>query len=316
MSARLLKFLNPRDVEVVAEDDSPAMEISDSLSAGAAATLAARGSRNHPPPKGGSKLKDFSATTITTDDGSKESSHLVDDSRDIDEPESNTEQDAYRKRAPKHITAFSQHYKEIEGRMKIIELAVENCFAKLSELSHNFRSPEPPGKTQDFNPKVKMAIKALTWSEFEPWKFWRWEAQDSTFTNEPGLTVSNRESKHHYSKLETDAERYAIEVLIEDPMINRSRAQGQDNLTPLSKGLSSIGTQAHRTVDFDGNGPCKCPVSVRITSRLLLAIIQKSIPFALRQQFPEGESIVFLRPSKLFVLYEEEFREKLRDLEE
>ena len=54
---------------------------------------------------------------------------------------------------------------------------------------------------------------------------------------------------------------------------------------------------------------------MRIDSRLLLAIIQKSIPLALRQQFPEEESIVFLRPFKLFVLYEEKFRENLRDLE-
>ena len=306
---------NPRDTKIYAEDDSVAMKKSDSLSADIATTPAARGSRNNPSPKNASKSTNLSATITTTDDGSIKGGQLVDDGRDIDELKSITEievsndgtarQDAYRERAPKHITQFNKQFREIESRMKTIELALENCSAKVSKLD-NFRSPEPSDKNQDVEPKVKMAIKALTWLEFKPWRVWGWEGQDSTFKNESGLTGRDHEFKHKTSKLRKDAERYAIEVLIEDPVID---------LTTWSDGPPSKGTQAHKTVDLDRNGSCKCPVRVRITSRLLLAIIRKSIPLALRRQFPEEESIVFLRPFKLFVLYEEKFRAKLKGLE-
>ena len=149
---------NSLDTKKYAEDDSVAMKTSDSLSADTATTPAARGSRNNPSPKNASKSTNLSATITTTDDGSIKGGQLVDDSRDIDELESITEievsnestarQDAYRERAPKHITQFSQQFREIESRMKTVELAIEKCSAKVSKLD-KLRSPEPPDKTQD-----------------------------------------------------------------------------------------------------------------------------------------------------------------------
>ncbi len=265
------------------------------------------------------------------------------DEDDIDDEISGEEDPAYsakgqelrKKRAPKHIKQFGQDFRTVEDRMTFLE-------EELKKLRGDDLGSKPKGDDGEKSakptesPKVVPSIRRLNWVEYRP----SLNAQEPSEFSTPqtpqrsswaGLKVRlniQKEGEPAFAKASydkrdvnpgaiTQQQHHVLEVLIEDPRINKRRRARKHIADETIKKSSSRDTGTYQKSDaiptLTSKTTLQCPERVRICSKPLLAILRNMTG-------PEGPEwniphMVFLRPFKLFVLYETEIRDTLKDLE-
>lgn len=265
------------------------------------------------------------------------------DEDDIDDEISREEDLAYsakgqelrKKRAPKHVEQFGQDFRTVEDRMTFLEeelkkLRGDDLGSKLKDDTEE--KSEKPTEL----PRVIPSIRRLKWVDYRP----SLNVQEASEPRTPqasqrstwaGLKVRlnlQTEGETEFAEVSDDQrdvtpgattkqQHHVLEVLIEDPKINkRRRVRKHTDVEPIKKtSIRDAGTyrKTDTTTTLTSKAILQCPERVRICSKPLLAILRNMMG-------PEGPEwniphMVFLRPFKLFVLYETEIRDALKGLE-
>ena len=111
---------------------------------------------------------------------------------------------------------------------------------------------------------------------------------------------------------------HVLEVLIEDPGVSKRRRLRKDDDDGIVAKASSQKAKSYQkgdtTISQTSRPTLQCPERVRICSRPLLETLRRFLDPDNEYSW-NTEHLVFLRPFKLFVLYEAEIRVALKDLE-
>ena len=258
------------------------------------------------------------------------------DEDDIDDEISGEEDAAYsvkgqelrKERAPRHIKEFGQDFRTVEDRMTFLEEELRKL--RGDDLGSKPKNDNWEKPTE--SPKVVPSIRRLNWVEYrpslnaqEPSEFSTsqtpqrstWAGLKVRFNREPAFAEASYDKRDVTPGATTQQQHHVLEVLIEDPRTNKRRRArkhiADENNNKSANRDAGTYPKSDAVPTLTSKTTLQCPERVRICSRPLLAILRNMMG-------PEGPEwniphMVFLRPFKLFVLYETEIRDALKELE-
>ena len=226
---------------------------------------------------------------------------------------------ASKKRAPKRIKQFGQFLRDIHFRFENLEQEVAKLRPQDPDQQGEPKMMEPPLPLPDpiplpeasFKPKIIPSIQHMDWSAFKRLPSKPQPVKKSEFSD------IDKEHEMNSAEQRTDQE-YVIEILTEDPGIMQRRPMRRHtnkgspprDTSPASN-LKSSGQMVTESSEIQ---TIPCPERIRIRSKPLLALIGKVTESSVSLDW-DVPALVFLRPFKLFVSYESEFRKALSELE-
>ena len=244
-----------------------------------------------------------------------------------------------RRRAKSRVKHFGPYLRSVEHRMKLFEEELEklkgdNTIAKakpqlLVEKSSSLVS-EIIKTTSPAVSEIIPSIRRMNWADFKPSERsqdsqelsqrFTWDRLKIRANLQEGMeskpTKVSDNQQHGTPGAMTKHQHHVIEVLVEDPGASkRRRSRKHTDDGTIRTDSSQKGDNTIRRPSSVTETPIlQCPERVRICSRPLLRIVYRLIDPERRFTW-DALHTVFLRPFKLFVLYEAEIRVALKNLE-
>ena len=279
-----------------------------------------------------------------------EDNHDTDDSgEEYDESDSVVytaeRQNHDRRRAKSRFKHFGPYFRSVEHRMKLFEkelekLKGENTIAKAEPqlLVEKYSSlvSEIIKTTSPAVSEIIPSIRRMNWADFKPSERsqdsqelsqrFTWDRLKARANLQEGMeskaTKVSDNQQHGTPGAMTKHQHHVMEVLVEDPGASkrrRVRKHTDDGTIPTdssqkAKTYQKGDTTIRQPLSVTETPIPQCPERVRICSRPLLKIVYRLIDPERRFTW-NALHTVFLRPFKLFVLYEAEIRVALKNLE-
>ena len=259
-------------------------------------------------------------------------------------------QELYKRRAPNRIKQFGQYVRTVEYRMEYLERELKKLRGddsrdkcKLKKMRWDDSRQKSKDATEETMTKppepleVIQGIRRLNWADYRP----PLDPQEATQLDNPGVSqqfpwkgLKVRPDMHQKGKADlaklsgdqqyttgspiTTQQHHVLEVLIEDPGINeRRRVRRHDNDEPIIKPSNRDAKNYQERdpiIDQNSKTALQSPERVRICSKPLLVILSAMVDPG-SPPWDDYPHLVILRPFKLFVIYETEIRDALKDLE-
>ena len=237
-------------------------------------------------------------------------------------------QDNHRKRARKRIKKFDTYFRSVEYRMNYFEQELKKLRGDSTKARSKSSDAHKKGVASS---EIVPSIRRVTWAEFKPSGPTK-EAQEYSqrFTWDrlkvrPNLreevesksTEASGDQEYGTSGATDKHQHHVLEVLIEDPGFSKRRRVRKDNdgvATKASSQKAKIHQKSDTVISQTSRPTLQCPDRVRICSRPLLIILRRLLD-PVNENSWNVPHMVFLRPFKIFVLYEAEIRVALKDLE-
>ena len=245
----------------------------------------------------------------------------------------------YKKRAPKRIKQFEQYFWTVEYRLGFFEKELKKL--KGDDIKSSLK--DDAEKTNAASPEIIPGIRRLTWADFKPSRSpqetsefgipkaaqrFTWEGlkvrPNLQNQREPNLPKGSGDQYNATPGATIKPQHHVLEVLIEDPGTSKRRRvkkrTDDENPTKLSGRNTGTFEKGDAITAQNSKKTLQCPERVRICSRPIQEILRKMLttydpdPQVNWHEAVDGH-IVFLRPFKIFVLYETELRDALKDLE-
>ena len=240
-------------------------------------------------------------------------------------------QNHYRKRAKKCIKDFDPYFRSVEYRMNFFEQELKKLRGDDSKAK---AKPQViVDTTGAASSEIVQSIRRMTWADFKPSERPQ-EAREFSqrFTwdrlkvrpnpqeeLESKSTNLSRDQQHGTPSATTKHQHHVLEVLIEDPGVSKRRRVREHtddrNITKPSSRSAKTYQKSDTVISQTSIPTLQCPERVRICSKFLLDTLHQLVVPDRLFFFKNISHMVFLRPFKLFVLYEVEIRVALKDLE-
>lgn len=287
----------------------------------------------------GRKGKNISSREQFSEDDSQDSSEINDDILEEDDLAYTAEgQELYQQRAPKRIKQFGQCFWNVEYRMTFLEDDLKKLrgIGSKTEPKNDAKdvTKDESAKPQDPQ-KAILSIRRLTWADFKPSVNPK-EASEVRVSKttppfmrglkfhpnlgkegEPDFAIASGDQPDATSGILTKRQHHVLEVLIEDPGINkRRRVRKQTDDEIVTKGASrnaKLLRESDATTAQTSKPTLQCPERLRICSTSLASFLGNLVDPDF--QYSPSSHVVFLRPFKILVLYETEIRNALKELE-
>ena len=244
-------------------------------------------------------------------------------------------QEFYKRRAPNRIKQFTQYFRTVDYRMKHLERELEKLRGDDSKHKPKDATEETISKPPE-PPKVIQGIRRLNWSDYRLSS----NPQEATRLDNPGVSqkfswegLKVRPDMHQKGRVDliklsgdqqytngspmSTQQHHILEVLIEDPGINKRRLVRRHDSDEFKSSNRDAKKYQKRDPIIVQNSKTtlQSPERVRICSKPLLAILSAIVDPAGPPLWDNIPHVVILRPFKLFVIYETEIRDALKDLE-
>ena len=244
-------------------------------------------------------------------------------------------QGLYKDRAEKRTVQFEPYFRSVEYRMNFLENELKELRGDNSKAE--VRPKVSVGKNSSIALEIVPSIRRMTWANFAPSKraqgrpifsqrfTWDRFKAPLNLQEEKDLeaAILSGDKQHGTSGSATKHQHHALEVLIEDPEVSKRRRVRE--LVDNGNVAKDFSRRANSQRIFDtttGQSPLSmvestlwCPERIRICSRPVLQILVRLLNNSDSRQAWDVPHMVFLRPFKLFVLYEAEIRLALKDME-
>lgn len=284
------------------------------------------------------------------DENYREHENNIEEQIDEEEDLANTAegQKIFRERADTRIQHFQQYFKSLEYRMVYFETELKKLSRVdlgsepkdddlESELKDEDLESEPKDGTEKISaimPKAIPSIRRMTWAEFKPslspqeaseldgrQRFtWERRKRGPNLQKEKESSFAKISDNQHDGTLGVETiqqKHHVLEVLVEDPGISKRRRikkrTDSETTTNIAARTAKTNHKNEGTTAQASTVTLKCPERLRICSRPLLEKLYNIVD-------PEISMVgvghvMFLRPFKSFVLYENEIRDALKNLE-
>ena len=238
------------------------------------------------------------------------------DSQDEDDTEDEIPQEenvasaveGQKRRAPKRIRQFQRYFDTVEYRINYVEDELKKLKGHESKPKSKDDAKENDKEISMKSPEFIPSIRRLNWAEFKPSSTSDEASDYDTPEANPRLMLEGPKAKASGDQHESGHikhQHHVLEVLTEDPQVNRRR-----------RGKNPDDTKTHQGSDVaqTSKGGLRCPARLRICSRPLLKILRTIID-ADDNNVWNSAHMVFLRPFKMFIFHQAEIRGALKDLE-
>ncbi|KAL9064055.1 MAG: hypothetical protein Q9161_009112 [Pseudevernia consocians] len=246
-------------------------------------------------------------------------------------------QEFCKRRAPNRIKQFTQYFRIVDYRMEHLERELEKLRGDDSKHKPKDATEEMISKPPE-PPKVIQGIRRLNWSDYRLSS----NPQEATRLDNPGVSqkfswegLKVRPDMHQKGRADltkpsgdqqytngspvSTQQHHVLEVLIEDPGINKRRRVRRHDSGEFIIKLSNRDAKKYQERDpinvQNSKTTLQSPERVRLCSKPLLVILSAIVDPAGPPLWDNIPHIVILRPFKLFVIYETEIRDALKDLE-